>query len=109
MQIEIKPLLEGEKVTDTYIAELLNTLVVLFDLFIAQEEEKRAKLQLELDTLKNSLDGYVRPDYGMLPVPPIIHERVIELARARGVAPGVLMTKESVRNHLLEMLNRELL
>ena len=74
-----------------------------------RDAEKIEKLQLELDTLKTSLDGYVSPDYGMLPVPAAVYENVIELAQARSVSPGVLMTSPKVTEHLLQLIERELI
>lgn len=74
-----------------------------------RDAEEVEKLQLELDTLRKSLDGYTSPDYGMLPVPAVIYERVIEIAQARSVSPGVLMTSPRVTEHLLQLIERELI
>lgn len=108
MQIDTEQL-QNVEITDAYITELLNALVSLFNLFIAQEENKRAELQLELEALKQSLDGYVSPDYGMLPVPAPIYEQVVDIAQARSVSPGVLMTSPRVLEYLRQMIEREIL
>lgn len=106
MQIDIN---ESIEITDEFVARLLDYMKQVFETHLQQEQRKREALQAELDTLKESLDGYVSPDYGMLPVPAVFYERVIELAQGRGISPGVLMMTPQALEHLLQMLEREIL
>ena len=96
-------------VTDEQIAGFIESFHEVLAARMRQDAQKIEKLELELGTLKKSLDGYISPDYGMLPVPAVIYERVIELAQSRSVSPGVLMTSPRVTEHLLELIERELL
>jgi len=72
-------------------------------------EQQIDDLNTELEQLKSRLKGYLTPDYGMLPVSPEVHEAVIQIARSRDLAPGVVMMAEPVTNHLLKLINREII
>lgn len=97
----------SEEVRETVIG-IAQEVTAIFAKELRNRADTINALNAELTQLKTQLAGFVNPDYGMLPVPAFLHEYVVELARARGTAPGVLMASEAVKNHFQELIAKEL-
>ena len=80
----------------------------IYELFEAENEKIQA-LQQQVDALKASPDEFATPKYGLLPVAPVVYEKITELAQRRGISPGVLMLKEEATRHLLMLIERDIL
>ena len=77
---------------------------------LVEDREKRIDdANSQLENMKQATEGYISPDYGMLPVPAKFHEHILELAQQRGISPGVLMTGKVVEDHLELLILKELL
>ena len=85
----------------------------ILEIFLS-ENTALAKLKETVIELQQRLAEYepaefITPEYGTIPVAPVIHEQVIELARNRGISPGLLMQKEDVTRHLLLLFEHEII
>lgn len=76
---------------------------------VADREKRIDDLNVQLQNMKQATEGYISPDYGMLPVPAKFHEYILDLARQRGTSPGILMTSKAVADHLELLILKELL
>ena len=77
---------------------------------LVEDREKRIDdANSQLESMKQATDGYISPEYGMLPVPAKFFEYIIGIAQQRGVSPGVLMTSKAVEDHLELLILKELI
>jgi len=71
--------------------------------------DKITELQNRGTALAEQPDAFDYPPYGLLPVPAVFYERIVELSERRGISVGMLMQKDVIHRHLMLLLDKELL
>lgn len=99
----------AENQTQTSLDEKIASITADVDRIVNSYEQEIDELKSELAQLQALTKGMTMPDYGTLPVSPQVHEAIVDIARSRDIAPGVLMLSENVTNHLMKLVHMEII
>ena len=94
---------------DADVLSLVSQLQETFTRVLANHQKEVEGLKQEIAKLDALTAGFIKPDYGMLPVKAQFFEAVVDIAAARGVSPGTLLQEEKVNDHLMELIYKEII
>ena len=97
------------QITLSQCRELFSVVWSILEMKAVQDLDKITELQNRDTALAEQPDAFAYPPYGLLPVPAVFYERIVELSERRGISVGVLMQKDVIHRHLMLLLDKELL